>query len=258
MSKEVKEIRISEIRIGEFEQRVEYSDEDIGSLASSIKRIGLIYPIIVIDNGDDYILLEGHRRLLAHRMLDRTHITCSIMDTNEEDSTEVSFAGNFFRKELSQIELAAAIVDAHEKGGMSIEELAAGFHKSVHWIREMIAVTKWPADVQQAVHHRFMSLAAASNLALITDYVYREFLVQNAVQGGVTARTTASWLQAWRAMQPVEEAVAAVPEGPGPPRPVAIPKAPCFCCAQQFNIDEVSHVPVCSACIQILRKVGGV
>lgn len=258
MSKDVREVLIENIEIGEYEQRVSYEDDDIGNMAASIKRIGLIYPIIVTQDGNNYKLVEGHRRLLAHKMLGRSTVLCSISDPEKVNSTEIAFAGNFFRKELSQIELAASIADAHEKDDMSIEELAAGFHKSEHWTREMIAVTKWPQDVQLAVHKRYLSLSAASNLALITDDAYRNFLIQNAVQGGATARSTASWLQAWRAMQPVEEAINAELVETGPHRELAVPQAPCFCCAQNFDVDQVSHVPVCSACIQILRKVGEV
>jgi len=258
MNREIREVRIEDIVIGEHEQRVSYEDADIGALAASISRLGLLYPIIVYEKDGKFSLVEGHRRLLAHKILGRQVIECIISQSEKTDSTEISFAGNFFRKDLSQIELAAAILGAHEHDGISIEELAAGFHKSVHWVREMIAVTTWSADVQQAVHGRFLSLSAASNLALITDDVYRDFLLQNAVQGGVTARTTASWLQAWRAMQPAEEAITSEPVSPGQSQAPAVPQAPCFCCAQQFNVDQVSHVPICSACIQILRKVGEV
>lgn len=255
---EIKEIRIEDIVIGDYEQRVSYEDEEIGALASSISRVGLIYPIIVCEDKGELTLIEGHRRVLAHKMLGRHVINCIVSGPDKPGSKEISFAGNFFRKELSQIELAAAISDAHEADGISIDELAAGFHKSPHWIREMIAVTNWPDEVQRAVHERLLSLSAASNLAVITDEIYRGFLLDNAVLGGVTARTTASWLQAWRSMASAEEAVKLGPADQGQPRTPAVPQAPCFCCAQQFPVDQVSHVPVCGACIQILRKVGEV
>lgn len=256
MTKEIRAIRIKDIVIGEYEQRIEYDDDDIGSLAASIRRRGLLYPIVVSEDDGKYDLVDGHRRMLAHKMLDRIEIECIIIGQNKVTSKELAFAGNFHRKELSQVELAAAIADAHEQAEISIEDLAAGFHKSTHWIREMIAVTRWPAEVQQAVHERFMSLSAAANLAVITDEVYRNFLIGNAVQGGVTARTTASWLQAWRAMQPADVAITSEPVGREQSSAPAVPQAPCFCCAQSFEVDQVSHVPVCSACIQILREVG--
>lgn len=256
MPKEIRDVRIEDIVIGEHEQRASYEDADIEALASSISRRGLIYPIVVNESDGKFSLVEGHRRLLAHKKLGRQEIECLIIQCKKSESSEISFAGNFFRKELSQIELAAAIFGANEHDGISIEELAAGFHKSVHWVRQMIAVTKWPSDVQQAVHGRFLSLSAAANLAIITDDVYRDFLLQNAVQGGVTARTTASWLQAWRQMEPVEEALLSEPVTPGQSTRPAVPQAPCFFCGQPFPVDQVSHVPLCTTCIPIVRKVG--
>lgn len=254
--KELKSIPLSKIVVGEHEQRLSYEDADIVGLAASIKRLGLLYPIVVERDGDDFKIVEGHRRRLAVIKLGWIEVDCFVASSGKSKNVEVAFAGNFFRKELTPIELASAIYDSHKAGGLSVEELAAGFYKSTDWVRRMMAVMNWPNDVQEAVQARVMSLSAAANLALIEDPVYRNFLLQNAAEGGCTARTTASWLQAWRTMMPPEEAISAEPAGPGAQITPSVPQAPCFCCAQQFPIDQVSHVPVCSACVQILRKVG--
>ncbi len=252
----LKTIPLSKIVVGEHEQRLDYDAEEIDGLASSIKRLGLLYPIVVEVHEDGFKVVEGHRRRLAVIKIGWTEIDCFLADDGGVENTEIAFAGNFFRKELSPIELASAIADAHKNGSMDVAELAVGFHKSQDWVRRMLAVMTWPADVQSCVHDRLMSLSAAHNLALIEDPVYRAFLLQNACEGGVTARTTASWLQAWRVMAPVEEAITCVPGDSHPAITPAVPQAPCFCCTQSFPVDMVSHVPVCGACIQILRKVG--
>lgn len=258
MLKDIRAIKLEEIVVGEYEQRASYEDVDIENIAASIKRIGLIYPIVVSEEGGKFSLVEGHRRFLAYKKLGKTHIPCVIITSKESGLREIAFAGNFFRKDLSAIELAGSIKDALDHGGMSIEQIAEGFNKKPDWVRRMVAILTWPADVQVAVHERVMSVSAAANLALIPDDTYRAFLIENAVLGGVTARTTASWLQAYGAMQTVEEAITSEPVGPGSSRAPAVPQTPCFCCVQQFPVDQVSHVPVCSACIQILRKIGGV
>ncbi len=252
----LKTIPLNKIVVGEHEQRLDYDDADIGGLAASIKRLGLLYPIVVEVFEDGFKLVEGHRRRLAVMKIGWTEVDCFVTRQGKSRNVELAFAGNFFRKELTQIELASAITDAHKTGEMSVAELAEGFHKSQDWVRRMMAVMAWPADVQACVHERLMSLSAAHNLALIEDPVYRAFLLQNACEGGVTARTTSSWLQAWRTMAPVEEAITSEPAGTSAPITPLVPQAPCFCCTQSFPVDMVSHVPVCGACIQILRKVG--
>lgn len=253
---EIIEIPIGKIEVGKHEQRIEKEDEGIAELAASIRKVGVLVPLIVKCCDDKYLLIAGHRRLQAAKMagIGNVPVVCRACSPAEE--IEVSFAENFFRKDLSPVELACAMKDCYTRAMMTVKELAAGFHRSEHWVQRMMAVADWPNDVLKALHNEGMSVSAASNLALVSDSSYRAFLVRNAVEQGATARTTASWLQAWRAMQPQEEAITAEPvAGSHPPVPM-IPQAPCICCSQIFPVNEMSHVPACGACVQIIRQVG--
>lgn len=253
---EVREIPIDKIKVGEHDQRISIPDETIDGLVSSIGRVGLVYPCIVVDDGDTFILIEGHRRLAACKRLGRETVSCLVKDSGGSTEAEIAFAGNFFRKDLSPVELAAAIADCYKRANMTVKELAAGFHRSEHWVHSMIAICDWPLDVLEAIHEKGLSVSAAANLAVVTDDSYRSFLVRNAIEQGATARTTASWLQSWRVMQPAEEAITSEPvPGRSAPQP-QVPQAPCFCCSQVFLVNEMSHVPVCGGCVQAIRQAG--
>lgn len=255
MSK-LKEIPIGKIKVGEHEQRISVDDETLEGLANSISRLGLVYPCIVVSEGDKFIIVEGHRRFAACKKLNKQTVRCCIEDGGESKIAEIAFAGNFFRKDLSPVELASAIADVFKSETMTIAEMAVGFRKSEHWVKSMMAICDWPADVLEALHEKRISISAASNLALVTDDSYRNFLVRNAIEQGATARTTSAWLQAFRSMQPKEEAIKAEPV---PGQFVALPatpQAPCFCCAQVFPVNEMSHIPVCGSCVQILSSAG--
>lgn len=252
---ERKEIPIEKIKVGEYAQRLSIEDESLDGLVASIGRVGLVYPVVVCPEGDAYLLVEGHRRLAAHKRMGRSEIMCVVTGSGKSVTAEIAFAGNFFRKDLSPVELASAIRDCHKQGTMTVQEMAVGFNRSEHWVNRMIAICDWPDDVLEAVHQKVISIAAASNLALVTDEVYRAFLVENAVEQGATARTTSAWLQSFRNMAPQEEAVQAEPTA-GQAVPVAlIPQAPCFCCSQVFPMNEMSHVPLCGPCVKIMRNV---
>lgn len=253
---EIREIPLEAIRVGEHEQRLEPNDPGIGELAASIRRLGVLVPVIVTGEVGEYKLVAGHRRLEAAVVAGLKTIPAIVRDSDVAEAVEVTFAENFFRKDLSPVELACALRDCLEQDQMTVKELAAGFHRSEHWVQQMIAVAGWPGDVLEAIHIEAISVSAAANLAVVTDDSYRRFLVSNAVESGATARTTSAWLQAWRAMQPAAEAVAAEPVPAGPVPVPMVPQAPCFCCSQMFKVNEMSHVPVCGACIQIIRQVG--
>ena len=253
---EIKQIPVSEILVGESEQRLGYEDSSIDSLAKSISRIGIINPLVLARDADGLHLIAGHRRLLAAKLAGLNDVPCIVRVSEKEVDSEITFAENFFRKDLSPVELACAIKDCYEKATLTVKEIAAGFHRSEHWVHSMMAIADWPGEVQEASHEKLLSVAAASNLAIVTDETYRGFLVRNAVEQGATARTTASWLQAWRAMQSQEEAITAEPVKVGSSQLPTVPQAPCFFCSEVYKVNEVSHVPICGACIQTIRQVG--
>jgi len=252
---EVIKIPVREIKAGRHEQRLEYSDDDIEGLARSMSRVGQLVPLHVTYESDGYVVVCGHRRLRALRKAGIAKASCIVVDEGVKKEGEITFAENFYRKNLSPVELACALKDVLGAGEVTLEEIALGFHKSQHWVRAMAAIADWPPDVQQAVHDEGLSVSAASNLALVTDDNYRAFLVRNGIESGATARTTASWLQAWRAMQPQEEAITSAPVDASPLKSPAIPQAPCLCCGEIFPVDRMSHVPMCGDCIQVIRQI---
>lgn len=253
---EIQEIPILKIKVGEHDQRLQIDDESLDGLVISIRRLGVIYPLVVSPLDDGFVLVEGHRRLAACKRLDKQTVPCIVESSGGERVAEIAFAGNFFRKELSPVEQAAAIADVLKSGRMTVEQLAAGFHRSEHWVQSQIAICDWPPDILAAIHEGVISVSAASNLACVTDDTYRNFLIRNAVEQGATARTTSAWLQAFRSQQPPEQAIEAEPVPGAPVQAPAIPQVPCFLCGQVYLINEVSHVPLCGECIQQVRQAG--
>jgi len=250
-------VPIEKIKVGEHAQRMAGDDEGIEELARSISRLGVLVPLVVSGGADCYVLVAGHRRLEACKRVGRERVPCIVRKGEAADAVEVSFAENLFRRDLSPLEMAGAVKDCLEQKIMTVDELAAAVHRSTEWIRRMVAILDWPADVLEIIHAERISVAAGHNLALVDDTVYRNFLVNNAVESGATARTTAAWLQAWRSMAPAETAVQAEPEaGKTPAAPMA-PQAPCLACGQVYRSDELSHVPICASCIQAIRNAGG-
>jgi ParB family chromosome partitioning protein len=229
-------------------------EERLADLVGSIQRIGLQDPVGVRVQGDEYVVVFGHRRREACGRAGLTEIPCQILSGEEAEMREACFAENFFSEDLTPLELAVAIAREYEEGTMTVEQMAAGFRRSVDWVKRQVSITHWPNDVLEAIHVHGLSIAAASNLALVDDESYRSFLLRNAVENGATARTTASWLQAFRAAQPAE--VQEVLEGGESVRPLvpAAPMSPCLGCGEVKRVDSMSHCPLCPPCIAAIRE----
>lgn len=253
---EVKDIPVDQIDVGEYDVRLEEDDSTIEDLAASIRRIGIIVPLHVVQTGDRFTLVAGHRRIIAAQRIGLSVVPCLVRSDEQGNSHEVSFAENIFRKDLTPVELASALKDFLDVSDQSVDEVAKMLNRSADYVRRHVAILTWPNDVQLAVHQGWLSVAAAENLACVNNDEYRDFLLGHARSSGATARLTAAWLQAYQAMQPVSTAIQTEPlplvDRPAP----LVPQAPCIVCSDIFRTDELCHVPCCASCIRKLRAVG--
>ena len=192
-------IKLEEIDAGENPLRLEGENKGITELAESIRRIGLINPLVVALGPDDdrYRLIAGHRRFAACRRVGLKEVQVRIIKGEQREICEIALAENLFRKDLSPVEMAVAVVALIKEGGMAREQVASICHRPSAWVREQEEIVSWPADVQNAVHNGWLSVSAASNLALVYDDAHRRSLLNQAKQNGATARATAAWLQEW-------------------------------------------------------------
>lgn len=250
---EIRSIPIEKLRVGPHEVRLAYDDSEIDDLAASIRRLGVIVPLMVSPDADFFMVTAGHRRLQAARRAGLAELPCVVRDDPGSVQTELSLAENLFRADLTPVEQASAIQDILDKKIMDVPTLAAAMHRSVHWLSAQLDILVWPADVLEVVHNGKLSVSAASNLALVNDDSYRGFLLKNAVEQGATARTTAAWLQAWRANMPPAEAVTQPPVDGRQPATPALPQAPCIVCNGMFRTDALAMVMVCTSCINSIR-----
>ena len=107
------------------------SFEDIETLAGSIKKHGLIHPILVRKEGDKYIIISGQRRYLAFKFLGLKEIPAIEWSPRMDDILPIQLIENIQRKDLSPLELAASLKKMKDKG-LTVRQIAdvVGISKS--------------------------------------------------------------------------------------------------------------------------------
>ncbi|MHC4604925.1 MAG: ParB/RepB/Spo0J family partition protein [Planctomycetota bacterium] len=238
-------IELEKIDAGENPLRLEGENKGIAELSESIKRIGLINPLVVAPdpNGDHYRLIAGHRRFAACRRAGLKEVAVRITQTDQREICEVALAEN----------LVVALI---REGGMTTEQVATVCNRPIGWVKEQEEILSWPPDVREAVHDGWLSAPAASNLALVHNDTGRRFLLSQAKENGVTVRTTAAWLQAWRSSVPLQEAVQAESVSEQVEMLAGGPQSSCFICEKEFGKDGLSSRPICPNCILMIREAG--
>ena len=135
------EIDINNIYANEEQARKEFNESEINELATSIKRYGLLSPIIVTKTEDNhYMIVAGERRWRACKSLNLDKIKCQIINNEEEDLDFISLIENFQRKDLNPIEKAVALNNVMSKYELTQEELAEKLGKARSTVTNILRI----------------------------------------------------------------------------------------------------------------------
>lgn len=130
----VKEIELEEIIVNPFQPRKQFDPESIAELSESIKRHGLLQPVVVIRSNDKFMLIAGERRLRATRLAGIEKIKAIVADIDKDRIRELALIENIQRENLNAIELAISLKELIEEHDLTHEELSDIVKKSRSFI----------------------------------------------------------------------------------------------------------------------------
>ena len=105
----VKEIKIIEIEPNKEQPRKIFDEESLDELAESIKRYGILQPIIVTKRENYYEIIAGERRWRAAKKAGLKTIPAIVKELDEQANKEIALIENIQRADLNPIEKARAI-----------------------------------------------------------------------------------------------------------------------------------------------------
>ncbi len=126
----VKEIDVDIISPNPYQPRSYFNEEALSELSESIKKHGLLQPIIVIKKGDKFMLIAGERRLRATKLAGKETIKAIIADIESKNLRELALIENIQREDLNPIELAISYKELIEEYSITQEGLSEIIHKS--------------------------------------------------------------------------------------------------------------------------------
>ena len=144
------EIPLEMVAPNSQQPRQQFDREGIDQLAASIRRHGVLQPIVVSRKGDGYELVAGHRRVLAARAAGKTTIPAVVRE-EVSDRLELALVENLQRADLNAIEVARAYKLLMETYDLTQEELAERVGKSRSQVANMIRALSAPQVLQDAV-----------------------------------------------------------------------------------------------------------
>src|ERR1700691_3922750 len=185
-------VPISHIRPNSFQPRSHFDEESMGSLAASIREVGLLQPVLVReleDEEDSYELIAGERRWRAARRAGLQTIPVLVQtDTGDASSLEQALVENLHREDLNALEEAAAYQQLIDEFGLTHEQVATRMGKGRATVTNTLRLLQLPAGAQRALAERTISAGHARALLGTPDRALQEKMVEQIVDQGLTVR----------------------------------------------------------------------
>ncbi len=142
---------IEELTPNRFQPRRDFNDEDQRALIASVKKSGIIQPIIVRKAETGYEIIAGERRWRAAQASGLKEVPVIIRTAEDREVAELSLIENIQREALNPIEEADAYQTLMTRFSLSQEEISARVGKDRSTVANTVRLLKLPDAVKKAL-----------------------------------------------------------------------------------------------------------
>lgn len=183
---EITTIKLSQIRPDSLQPRMIFQDAQIDDLAESIKKYGLLQPILVKKQDDRYIIIAGERRYRACKKLGLEYVEVIIKD--DENAMLISLIENIQRENLTALEEAVAIQNIKDKYKCTHEELSKLLGKTRVYITNKLRILNADEYTKKLLSDNNITEGHARALLGQRDVKKRQELARKILTKGLSVR----------------------------------------------------------------------
>ena len=182
----VREIEIARIRPNPNQPRIQFDETGLTELAESIAARGVLQPILLRPEGDDFQIVAGERRWRAAQRAGLHAIPAIVRDGIDEAATaELALIENVQREDLNALEEAEAYRQLINRFGHGQDEVGRLVHKSRSHVTNLLRLLDLPEFVKQSLLHGDISMGHARAVAAAPD---PELLTRDIIAKGLSVR----------------------------------------------------------------------
>lgn len=182
------EISTSLIDPNPLQPRREFEEEALVDLANSIRKYGIIQPLLVTKKGDRYELVAGERRLRAAKVAGLSMVPVIERTMEEQEKLEVAIIENLQRENLNPIELGLSYKRLMSEFSLSQEEVAERVGKARSTVANTMRLLTLPLEIKEALAAGKISEGHARALLNIKDPQKQMELFKKILEGGLNVR----------------------------------------------------------------------
>jgi ParB family chromosome partitioning protein len=191
-------LETSKIKPNPHQPRRNFDKEGISELALSVKRYGILQPLLVtkIQSSNpkgvsvEYQLIAGERRLRAAKISGLNQVPVIVKDYVDKDKEqlEIALIENIQREDLNAIEEAEAYTKLQDEFGLSHSEIAKKVSKNRATVTNAIRLNNLPEYIKMSVREGKVTNTQARTLLSFKDGKEQKNAYEQLVSGGLVVR----------------------------------------------------------------------
>jgi len=181
----VREIEVSRIRPNPNQPRVHFDEDALDELADSIRQRGVLQPILLRPDGEDFMIIAGERRWRAAQRARLHAIPAIVREIDESTTSEIALIENIQRQDLNPLEEADGYKQLIQRHGHTQDEVGRIVHKSRSHVANLLRLLDLPEFVRQSLLKGDISMGHARAVANSED---PEELAREIIAKGLSVR----------------------------------------------------------------------
>lgn len=166
-----------------------FDEEKLSELTESVKREGVLSPIIIEDAGDgSFYIIAGERRTRAARAAGLEKVPVQLRTYSDTRKLEVALIENIQRTDLNPVEEAEAYMQLMQMEGITQEEVAEKVGKSRSAVANTLRLLKLPEEMRKNLASGELSSGHARALLSVSDPAARQSLFKRISSQGLSVR----------------------------------------------------------------------
>jgi len=190
------DISITEIAPNSEQPRKEFSHQELEDLVSSIKKHGILQPLVITEKADGgYELIAGERRLRASQIAGLATVPAIIRSVSQQEKLELALIENIQRQNLNAIEEAFAYRRLIDEFNLTQEKVAEQVGKARSTIANLVRLLDLPEIIQKALVDKKISVGQAKALLSLNSEKEQISVLKSMLGEKMTVREVENVIQ---------------------------------------------------------------
>lgn len=211
---QLKQINVDELKRGAYQPRRFINEEDLQELAASIKKHGVMQPIVIRPIDDEqapYEIIAGERRWRAAKIAGLTQIPAIVRDLTDQVAIALALIENIQRQDLNPIDQALALQRFHLEFGLSHQEIADTVGKARTTVSNLLRLLSLADEIKDFMQQGQLDMGHARAILTLKAKDQMQ-IAQIVIEKSLSVRQTEQLVRDWSLPKQDKEKVNIAPD----------------------------------------------